>query len=177
MKKQTEIQGLLTQVKDAADKLLARINTLDDEIQALYQQRSALLSHPLSKADYIATIRLDIQNKGKRFRQQLTRLLQTGSKVTYPAAQSLHDNGLQIRYLDAGMNTPVPITEEACYFYFEDAIVDGVERAMAGNPWPVDAMPLAERQKALEVIDGQITERSAERDELAEQLTACGLTG
>lgn len=175
MKKQTEIQGLLSQVKLAADALLARIREMDEEIAGLYQERSVLLSSPLSKVDYMATIRRDVQNKGERFRKQLSRLLETGKKVNYPATQALQTIGLQIRYLDAGQNVPTPITEEACYFYLEDAIVAGVERALSATVWPTDSMPVAEREKALTAIDQKIGALVAERDGLAEQLTSCGL--
>lgn len=176
MSKPTEIQGLMSQLKQAADKLKTRIHALDDQIEALYAQRSSILSGPLSKLDYLAVIRADIQTKARMFKTNLQRHLQEGNKVNYPAVAQAGAGGLPLRYLDAGSNHAMEMPEGAYYFYFEDVIVSGVERAMDGREWPGDAVPAAEREKALQAIGAQLGALTVERDALAHELVSCGLT-
>lgn len=176
MTKPTEIEDLMSKLKQAADKLKTRIHGLDDQIATLYSQRSTILSGPLSKPDYLAVIRTDIQTKARMFKTNLKRHLQEGNKVNYPAVAQAGTGGLVLRYLDAGSNHGVEMPEGAYYFYFEDVILSGVERALVGREWPGDAVPAAERKKALQVIGGQLDTLTAERDALAAELVACGLT-
>lgn len=176
MAKPTEIQGLLTQVKRAADKLKTKIFELDDQIEALYKSRDGLIQAPLSKADYMATIRADIQAKARLFTTYLARHLDSGNPINYPAMLQKDAGSLPVRYLDAGANVGGEISEGAYYLYFEDAIAAGVERALVGKEWPVDAMPTVEREKALKGMAVQIDALTVERDALAGELTSCGLT-
>lgn len=175
MKNQSEIRGLLGQVKEAADKIKARIEALDSQIEALYAKRSGLLSAPLSKDDYLATIRLDIQSKSRMFLVYLKRMLENGRQVTFPNMKVAASTGLSIRYLDAG-NGIGEITEGGFYYYFEDAIVTGVERALEDAEWPVDAVPAADRQTALSDLDQKISALTVERDTLVNDLVSCGVT-
>lgn len=176
MSNSKEIKSLLSQVKQAAEALKAKINALDDQIEALYAKREVILSGPLSKADYMAVIRADVQTKARRFRGDLVRHLDMGAKVNYPASKNANVSGLPIRYLDGGQNVPELMSESAYYFYFKDAIVNGVERALEGREWPVDAVPLAERDTTKKSIDGQIEALNLEREGLADDLVSCGVT-
>ena len=172
----SEIKGLLNQVKQAAEKLKTKIHDLDDQIETLYTKRSVILSAPLSKEDYLTTIRADIQTKARRFPADLKRHLETESRVNYPAMAQAGIGGLPLRYLDAGNNAGSEMLGEAYYFYFEDVIVEGVERALAGKEWPVDAVPAVERVKSLKVICEQLDTLTQERDSLAGELVSCGVT-
>lgn len=176
MSKSTEIQNLMIQLKQAGDKLKDKIHALDDQIDTLYTQRSSILSAPLSKLDYLAVIRADIQTKARMFKTYLKRHLQEGDKINYPAVTQASAGGLPLRYLDAGSNHGMEMPEGAYYFYFEDVIVSGVEHALEGREWPNDAEPAAEREKALQVIGGQLDILTVERDALANELISCGLT-
>lgn len=176
MNKPTEIQSLLGQVRQAADKLKTRIHALDEQIEALFSQRSAIVSGPLSKADYLAAIRADIQAKARPFAVKLRRHLDKVQAVAYPAVAQASAGGLSLRYLDAGLTVYEGVPEDGYYFYFEDAIVAGVERALEGRQWPDHAAPSAERKQALAGIAAQIDALTAERDALAGELISCGLT-
>lgn len=175
MTKPTEIQGLLTQVRQAAEKLKSKIHELDNQIESLCKRRNTLAQGPLSKPDYMDIIRSDIQAKGRLFATNLKRHLEAGSQISYSAALQAGAGGLPIRYLDAGANIGAAMAEGAYYLYFEDAIVAGVDRALAGKEWPVDAIPAAEREKALQAVSGQIEALTMERDTLAGDLSSCGL--
>ena len=177
MNKPTEIQSLLTKVKQASDQLKSKIHALDDQVDTLSQRRSVLVHGPLSKADYLEVIRADVQLKARYFAKSLSRHLQQGFQVGYPAAAQAGAVSLPFRYLDAGSNAGADMAEGAYYFYLEDLIVAGVERALSNRDWPADAVPIAERTKALQTIDGHIEALTAERDTFASELVACGLAG
>lgn len=179
MKNANEVRGLLSQVKEAATKVKARINELDDQIEALYARRNMLLSGALSKADYLATVRADVQGKARHFVRDMRRHLLRRERevVNFPATRHAAGGELPIRYLDAGVNLAVPMTEGAYYFYFEDQIVAGIERLLEGaHEWPDGAVPVAEREATLADLDAQIGTLTAERDALANDLVACGVT-
>lgn len=173
MSKPSEIQGLMSQVKQAAVKLKTRIQELDSEIEALYAQRSTIVSAPLSKVDYMAAIRADIQAKAKSYAAKLCRHLEVGAKVDYPGVERA--GGFPILYMDAG-TVRGNMLEDAYFFYFEDALVSGVERALDGKQWPHSSVSVVERRKSLEGIAAQIDALTAERDALAGELVSCGLT-
>lgn len=175
MSKPSEIQGLLGQVRQAADKLKTRIHELDSQIETLYVQRNTIVSAPLSKADYMATIRADIQTKARSFAGKLRRHLEAGAKVNYPAVALAGAGGLSIRYTDAGTPVPGDMAEDAYFFYFEDALVSGVERALDAKQWPLSTVSVVERRKSLEGIAAQIDALTVERDALAGELVSCGL--
>jgi hypothetical protein len=175
MATKNEIKGFLSQIKSASNEIKSRIVLLDDEIQGLYDKRNELLSASLSKEDYIEAVRASIRAKAKGFKFQLGRLLKD-FPLTYPRAMSADVAPLNISFLDAGLTARPGLSEEGFYYYFEDAILDGAERALEGKKWPVDAMPAADRKAALEGIDAQIAKLTAERDALADDLVLCGVT-
>jgi hypothetical protein len=109
------------------------------------------------------------------FGVQLGRLLKN-FPLTYPIAQRAHTNPINVSFLDAGLTVHPGLSEAGFYYYFEEAIVDGAKRALEGKKWPIDAMPAADREAALEGIDAQIAKITAERDALADDLMSCGVT-
>jgi hypothetical protein len=176
MKNDSEIRSLLGQVKQAAEKLKGKINGLDDQIEALYARRNVLLSGALSKVDYLATIRADVQAKARFFRMRMLKHLHEGDKINYPSMARAAEGLLPLRYLDAGQNMAVPMPEEAFYFYFEDAILAGMDRLLEGHTWPTDSIPASDRGKALKEINAQIAALTKERDTMADDLVSCGVT-
>jgi len=175
MTNKSTIIGLLGQVKEAAVQLKEKITVLDDQIDTLYSQRAALLNMPLSKEDYLSAVRADIQARAKVFKTHLMTAIKSGRKVDYTMMQS--GVLLNIPYLSAGLGAySFELQEGGHYFYFEDVIVKGVERALEGESWPVDAMPAAERKTALEGIDAQVSKLTTQRDALAADLVSCGVT-
>jgi len=171
-----EIGALMSMVKEAADKLKARIADIDEQIDALQPAHDALLYGPLSKADYLAVIREDVRGRASLFRKQLLLNLENPEKVNYSRVLSADGKGLNISYLSAGNMNSFQFTEGAYYYYLEDQIVDGVERALADREWPVDAVSMADRGPALAALEAQIAELTAQREAMADELVACGVT-
>lgn len=177
MTSKTEIKGLLNQVKQAAEKLKDKIFDLDEKIEALYSRRAFILNLPLSKEDYMNTIRANIKARTGVFQVHLKHELDTRFKLDFPTMQRTESNPVSIPLLDAGLTGyPLELSDRGFFYYFEDAIVNGVERALAGKVWPVDAVPAADRKIELAAIDEQVAKLTAERDALADDLVACGVT-
>lgn len=177
MKNQSEIKNLLVQVKQAAGQIKGRILELDDQIEALYAERSALTDAPLSKDDFLFAIRCDIKARAWQFGPSLKRMLEKDGYVNFARLERSSNFPTPIRYMDAGITgRPAEISEHAFYYYFEDAIVNGVERALADKEWPVDAVPAAQRRTAIAAIDAKISGLTDQRDALANDLVDCGVT-
>ena len=159
---------------EAAQQIKAQINALDTQLDQVLQNRSNYLEAPLSKDDYMAAIRADLQGKSALFKAQLVRQLDQ-FPVKFKGIQIAATGGLNLHYLSTDGNTPI-VPKAALYFYLEDAIVAGVERALEGHEWPVDAMPAAEREKALKALSSQIEAIRAEREGLVQDLIDAGVT-
>ena len=175
MAKTTELKDLLAQVRQATEKLKAKIYELDEQIKNLQETRDAITHGPLSKEDYMAVVRADIQAKGRLFATNLTLHLSAGGQVNYTAALQKEDGNLPIRYLDAGAGFGAEMPEGAFYFYFEDAIVAGVERALVGKEWPVEAVPFKGREATLKALSGRMDALLQEREALAGEFASHGL--
>jgi hypothetical protein len=110
------------------------------------------------------------------FRTSLAKEIKSQNK-SYSELSRREESGQKFRvpYV-AGLFQTLPVVEEeALFFYFEDAILDGVKRASDGEEWPENAMPVAERPAAIAAIDARILELERERAVLAEQLVEAGL--
>jgi len=177
MTSKNEIKGLLGQVKQAALALKDQISLLDDKIDTLHARRSFILSAPLSKDDYMRAIRTSIKAKAGFFEKSLRNALTKEFKVTYPVMQVADRHPINIPFLDAGLTgRPYELSDRGFYYYYEDAIMSGVERALVDEQWPVDAMPADDRKTELAAIDAQIEKLTLERDSLADDLVSCGVT-
>lgn len=175
MTSKKELKGLLGQVKAAATQLKDQITSLDDRIEALYAERSELLNMPLSKADYLAAIRADVRAKSGNFGNWLRQSIKSKVNIDYPCLVS--GAPLSIPYLDAGVGIGRDMSENGYYYYFEDAIMAGVERALDGEKWSYTETPARDRTPALEALDAKIEALTADRDALASDLVECGLAG
>jgi hypothetical protein len=175
MSQTKEIRELLKQVKQSAEKIKANIQELDEQISELGQRRKTLVNLPLSKEDYLSILRLDIQNKGRLFKDDLRKQLQGSSKITYLAKDKATREGLLISFADAGrFNGQLSVS--ALHHYFEDDIIKGVEVCLADEQWPTDAMPLSVIESEVAAIDAQIEALSIQRDAIADDLISTGLT-
>jgi hypothetical protein len=85
--------------------------------------------------------------------------------------------GMMIPWLNAGNPFPAEISSKAVYWYFGDLIKQRIADALDEQDWPQDAMPVAERLKLAEKLDGEIEELNSERDTLAAQLESAGFKG
>lgn len=177
MTKPSEVKGLLSELKKAADSLLSRIHLLDEKIESLYKKRSSIISEPLSKDDFINLIRADIQGKARNSKVSLQRNLLEREKVNFNAVGSAKNGGLAVQYLTAGLSNADTMNAGAFFYYFEDVLMEGVARAMEGHGWPADALSVAQRTEALKLMDDELAALTAERDALAEEIASCGFTG
>jgi hypothetical protein len=171
-----EVNKLLGQVKAAAGSLRDRISTLEDAIEVAYVERGKLQGEPLSQADYMAIVRLDIQRKSISFKEHLALEVDKDSLGFDYVKNDFLYAASYIPYLTAGSRAPHPMSEAAYHYYFEDLIFMGVERALVGKAWPKDAVPMAKRGGMIEAVDVRISGLMKERDALIESLLLCGVT-
>ena len=172
-----KLDSLISQVRDAAKELKAKIAELDEQIAAAHHQRGLITAARVSKADFMAYIAEDIRRRGQSFAR----------KIRYEAERGVHeygrleqimraDNGsLSYPYLTGQFGIPVAITDDAMYWYFADLMVKRLADALDTLDWPEDAMPAVERKAALDKLDTEIKQLNQARDELASQLIEAGL--
>ncbi len=63
MPTKSNLKALFGQVKEAAEEIKNRIHGLDEQLDALFEERGIYLGSPLSKEDYMAAIRADVRGK------------------------------------------------------------------------------------------------------------------
>lgn len=174
----SELNKALSQLRQAAGQLTQEVAGLDQRIAGLYAKRDALTSAPVTKADFLEYIRADLRKRTKRFAYTLSAGLKNVNKSFSSLERAKDDPAQLIRlpYLaDPGL--PVDVTEAAMFFYFEDAIVAGVSRQVDAMPWPENAQTASGRSETLAKLDAEIAALEKERDALAHELVAAGLTG
>lgn len=172
------IQKLIGQVKSAAAQVNIRIHELDLKIHTLEEQRANILHGPLSKDDYMTLCRLDIQGKAAMFKNHLAQHLKRWRDYyTFANFGLAERGGIATRLLDAGQgSTSDPFREDAYYYYFANELQEGISRIVDEWDWPVNAVPMSERNAAVDKVDEQLDELRRERDQLAQDLVACGVT-
>lgn len=173
-----KLSSLIGQVKKAADKLKGEIYALDVRIEEAFSQRARLTEGNVSKSDFMAYVAEDIRRRGEVFKRKLTASIKAGKKEfgTLDPLMSNPSGRMNYSYLSAEHYVP-NVPEEAFYWYFPEIIVERMSDAISGLPWPDDAMPVAERREVIKKLDQEISELTAERDTLANDLIRAGLAG
>jgi hypothetical protein len=170
------VNPLVAQVRTAADAVRSQIQTLDDEIKGLHEQRRAITEPPVSKADFMEYVREDIRRRSKVYPMMIKK--KWGNKQPFNNFERLertndgHGDGLQgFPYLNWDLeNMEFRQEPAAFYWYFAEVIKERFELAIQDFDWPTEAMPVAERRQRTEEIDTQISDLIGRRDGLKGQL-------
>jgi hypothetical protein len=172
------INKALETLRNAAEELLGEISSLDTRIAECRRRRDAATAATVSKPDYMAYIKADIERQGRIFAKQFA-LEVRGKRRDYGTLERNKQSGIgeRLPYLTGRYAIPVPITEEAFFFYFGDLIVERLGDALAGVDWPDEAMPAAQRAKLIAELESEIATLTQQRDALAAQMTQTGLAG
>lgn len=175
----TEVKGLLSKLRSAAEAIKAQIHEADNQIAALNEQRRALINAPVSKDDFMGYVRADIQRRAEGYQH---RLRKWARKYDFPLkfAQLERDHiagGLQpFPYLDG--ETPFNNAEldpGAVFWHFGELIAENFSVALDGLEWPEDELPVADRRRQILEIDAEIERLNAQRDGLAKDLMDSGM--
>ena len=117
-----KIDDLLSQLNLAARDLKQQVIEIDRKIFTSQKARDELTSAPVSKSDFLNYLKIDIQRKyeGSNFLQQLGRRLGSVSREFGALESATKGAGLNISYATGDQMIPVPISDSAVFFYFED---------------------------------------------------------
>lgn len=172
------INKALETLRNAAEELLGEISALDTQISECQRRRDAIASATVSKADYMEYIKADIERQGRIFAKQIA-LEVEGKRRDYGTLERNKHSGRgeRLPYLTGRYAIPVPITEEALFFYFGDLIVGRLGDALDVVDWPDEAIPAAQRAKLIAELDAEIASRTQQRDALAAQMIQTGMAG
>lgn len=170
------VNPLVAKVINAADAVRAQIQSLDDEINGLYEQRKSITERPVSKSDFMEYVREDIRRRSKVYPLLIKK--KWGDKAPFNNFEMLerkhrgHGAGLQnFPYLNWDLDLmDFKLEPAAFYWYFSEVIQERFELAIQDFKWPENAMPAAERRQRMEAIDAQISGLLSRRDALKAQL-------
>jgi len=173
----TNISNIAQQLKAAASKLLGEIKTIDDELDALNQQRDVITSGHVSKEDFLNYLSLHFKIKAATFQSRLLREMEPKVKYDFGSLERgyvTNSSFLGIYFLTGGF-APVPITEEAIYFYFGDILLEKIGEAL-DDKFDGEAMPVHECRKAIQDIEKTERELLQRRSELVKTIDEAGIT-
>lgn len=172
----TTINPLVAEVVTAAGAVRSQIQTLDDEIKGLHEQRQSITGLPVSKSDFMEYVREDIRRRSKVYPMMIKK--KWGNKAPFNSFEQLervsggHGVGLQgFPYLNWDLESmEFKLEPAAFYWYFSEVIQERFELAIQDFNWPTETMPVAERRQRIEAIDAQISDLISRRDVLKAQL-------
>jgi len=177
--KNTEVKGLLSQLRTAAEGIKAQIHEADQQIAMLTAQRSVLANATVSKEDVMVYVRADIQRRAVSYQYQLKKFTQKNDSLfTFAKLEREHvkQNLQPFPYLDGEIPNPfAELSPGALYWHFGDLIAERFNVALDCYEWPVDSISVADRRLQLREIDKKLQEIDAKRDELANDLISSGM--
>jgi hypothetical protein len=176
------LKQLFEQLKSSINGITNEIHVLDNKIKSLELERETLLTAPLSKEDYLALLKKEMDKAGNAFAEKISVIIgndRRGWCELERAEQSRY--GLGIPYLGLAMQPGITgtatIEPGALCWFFGEQILKRLDDAVVSLDWPKNAMPVAERKRRLEEIGAQLAELNRQRNALAGELTDAGLRG
>lgn len=174
-----ELRSLLAAVHQAADAVLVKIRKADEEISTLEAERTSLTDAPVSRDDFMAYVRADIERRGAPYKHTLGHWKDKWFKNIFARWEHFEQEGQHqgIPYLNAEVpHSFAEMTPAALYWLFGEQIAERFGEALDALPWPDNAVPVAERRARMATIDAELERLIAYRDELAAELSAVGMT-
>ena len=158
---QTKLQGLYNQITDAAKEAKAQIARIDSEIGLRITERERLMQLPLSKADFIKQFRRQVQGAGSAHAMFMKKDISKLDLTINYAKRT--DAGFDFMTAGRGIGQ-TQVTQTALCYFFEDQIVDGVQRAIQELDWPQDGAETLEQVEAgIKRLDEEIEALEVER--------------
>lgn len=167
-----KLKSLLKQVSSAAGEVIEAIQAADTKIAELQKQRQQIGDAPISRADFLNYFTALIDRKAGNFGAIIAREIDKAD-ISFFAMEG--GRGLNVDMLTPGRNVPVPILEEACYWYLKPAMLARVGEIADGMDFPEDAIPIESRRTMIAEIDEEIQRLRNERNDMAAQLQKAGI--
>ena len=168
-----QLTTLLKQVNAAAREVVGAVQRIDTRIALLNTQRQTIGDAPVSRAEFLDYIGKTIDEKAGNFGAIKAREIAKISKSFF----SVGRGSQPINLLVQGYSVPVPITEEACYWYMKPVIMARMAEIADDMEFPEDAIPMEKRRAMIAEFDAEITKLRAERNEMASELKKAGMVG
>ncbi len=176
--KNTEVKGLLSQLRAAAAAIKTQIQEADGQIAVLNEQRRALTESTVSKSDFMEYVRADIARRAAPYQHNIGKW---ANFYKFPLSFSQLERSdsqaaLLFPYLDG--ETPhagAEFSSSALYWHFGELIAERFSVALDKLPWPNNVVTVADRRLQIAAIDAKLQELNAKRDELANDLISSGM--
>lgn len=177
--KNVEVKGLLSQLRDAASAIKSQIQEADNEIAVLNSQRRALMDAPVSKSDFMAYVRADIQVRAASYDAKLGKWARN-NKFPFSFSQLervyLAESLQPFPYLDGEVpHNAGDIDPGALYWHFGELIAERFSDALDRFEWDDDLVAVADRRNQIAAIDTNLKQLNAHRDQLASDLIGSGM--
>jgi hypothetical protein len=175
----TEVKGLLSQLRSAAGAIKEQIQEADRQIAELNAQRRALTDSPVSKADFMGFVRADIAQRAGNYPYRVKKWARNNKfPFSFAQLERFYTSGkLQpFPYLDG--ETPHDAGEidpGALYWHFGDLIAEKFSDVLDIFEWSDELMPVSERRTRIAEIDIRLAEIQAQRSEWANDLISSGM--
>lgn len=164
----SNLTDLYQQITGAAKEAQEQIQRLDSEIDLRAKERHALSSAPLTKADFLEQFRIKVRTAGESHASLLKHEVNKVERSVHYASRT--DAGFDFFLAGRGIGNQQVSQISLCYF-FEDAIVKGMERVCLDFEWPdKSAQSLAEMTARISVLDTEIAKLEAERESYVQVL-------
>jgi len=175
-----DLNSLIRAVHQAADAVIAKIQQADQEIAELETERSSLTEAAVSRAEFMAYVRADIERRGAPFKDRLKHFQAKWFQNSFARLERTHSDGNHqaIPYLTAEVpHSGAEMTPAALYWLFGDLIAKRFDDALSVLPWPEKSVPVKDRRARIAAIDQAISELKERRDALAADLAGTGMYG
>lgn len=164
----SNLSDLYQQITGAAKEAKEQIQRLDNEIETRVKERHALSSAPLTKADFLEQFRSKVRMAGDSHAMLLKYEIDKLERSVHYASRP--DAGFDFLLAGRGLGNQQISQISLCYF-FEEAIVQGVERACLELEWPDENAPtLAAMTARMSDLDAEINKFEAERESYVQVL-------
>lgn len=172
-----ELIAGLRSLRSAVTGARQSLQGLQARIEALRQEREALQSAPLAKADVLELLDGWLSNAGARYPAALARALAPIRDRGMSAPIRLQESpqvfcgplGATAR---EGEPTSWSTLQAALIYALGDRIRDAMHQAVGAMEWPESGPPLAQRQARLTEIEAELAQLEHDEAELVNELRA-----
>lgn len=175
----SELSGLITKVKKAAEAVRAEINTLDDNIDGLNRERQTLMDAPIGKTDIMHYVADDITRRSLQFQTALkfwNKKNPTELGFAYLERNRKNEQLQMLPYLDGETaHQGTQLTHGGFYWIFGDLIAERFAAALDCLELPAETVSVDDRRKRIGEIDEELDRLISRRDDLVSQLSSVGI--
>jgi hypothetical protein len=161
-------------IKKTVNDLQSHIVKLRDELRSLQVEREKIARSPATREDVKNFLFSRIEKKGSDYSRVFDDLTH-GLAIRPDRMNRTSDAPVMTATRGDMAVTPFTIEGAACAF-LDGVLKQGISAAIDAAPWPADAMPIADRQRQLEILDTSIAKLTSDEGEILRHAHESGLT-